>query len=348
MHLTDLGWNPYFEQHYYDHAGVPARVSEENRGCYRVLCEQGEFLAYVPGRIRFQAIDRSDFPAVGDWIVIESWPSGERATITAILPRRTILSRKAAGRVAEEQILAANLDTVFIVTSFNQDFNLRRIERYLATVSQSGARPVLILNKVDVCDDPDQFLKSTGSLSIPVLALSAHTGEGMQQIRQHLKPGHTAAMIGSSGVGKSTILNWLTGEDVQRIQPIRLSDDRGKHTTTSRQLFVIRDGGILIDTPGIRELQLWDCDSGLEQAFEELHEYATQCRFRDCHHDGEPGCAVARAVEDGALDSDRLENYKKLLAESRFMQSKIDVRVRQEQKARAKRACKAQKQHYQD
>jgi ribosome biogenesis GTPase / thiamine phosphate phosphatase len=348
MSLRELGWNPFFDGHFLDESmtgSVPARVSEESKGFYRVLAEEREYLAQIAGRVRYRAEERSDFPAVGDWVVIVPRPSEGRASIAAILPRRSILSRKVAGRAVEEQILATNLDTVFIVNSLNQEFKLRRIERYLATVWQSGAQPVVLLNKADLCTDGGTLLCEVESVApgSPVHLLSATTGFGLDAVRQYLSEGQTAAFIGSSGVGKSTIINALRGEALQRIQSIRPGDDRGRHATTSRQMIVLPEGGVVVDTPGMRELQLWESGSGISQAFEDLEALAQGCRFRDCRHRGEPGCAIPQALEDGTLLPERLENYRKMQAEQRFLETKTDPAARRAVKERWKKLCKAQK-----
>ncbi len=351
MRLTELGWSPFFKSHFLEEGTggcVPARVSEESKGFYRVLAEEGEFLAQIAGRIRYRAEDRDDFPAVGDWVVTAPRPAEGRATIVAILPRRTILSRKVSGRAIEEQILVTNLDTVFVVASLNREFNLRRIERYLALVWESGARPVVLLNKADLCPDVSAAYREVECIApgAPVHALSAASGQGLESVRAYLQPGQTAAFIGSSGVGKSTIINAFAGAEVLRVQPVRCTDDRGRHTTTSRQLMVLPGGGIVVDTPGMRELQLWESDAGLSQAFDDLEVLAQECRFRDCRHHGESGCAVAQAIAQGALPRERLENYQKMEAELRFLETKTDLRARQAERERVKQLCKAQKRSY--
>ena len=346
MHLEDLGWNSFFESHFSELNNgslVPARVIEELKGLHRVRCAHQEYLAEVAGKIHYMAEGRDDYPAVGDWVAIAPRPQEGRARIEHILPRRTKLARKAAGRSLEEQIISANLDTVFVVSALNRDFNLRRIERYLTLVWDSGARPVILLNKADLHPDSEACVAQAESVALgsPVHLLSALAGTGVETIPSYLPRGSTGAFVGSSGVGKSTIINRLLGDNLLATQAVRRGDDRGKHTTTSRQLFFLPQGGLVIDTPGLRELQLLDNEQGAAQAFDDIETLAASCRFGDCHHRGEPGCAVADAVRDGSLAPQRLENFHKLEAELRYLERKYDPRLARETKEKWKSIHKA-------
>lgn len=322
---------------------IPARVAEEMTSCYRVFAADGSYISELAGRIRYLADGRSDYPAVGDWVAIRPRAAEGRARIECILPRKTILARKAAGRAVDQQILATNLDTVFVVTSLNRDFNTNRIERYLSIIWDSGASPVVLLNKADLCDEPERYFQEAegAALDVPVHILSAAEGIGLEALSQYVLRGRTAAFVGSSGVGKSTIINRLSGSVRQRVGSIRTDDDRGRHTTTSRQMLLLPDGGVVIDTPGMRELQLWDSEGGVSRVFSDVEELATECRFRDCTHQNEPGCNVKEAIEDGRLDSKRFENRQKLLAELRFQERKTDASAARAEKERWKKIHKA-------
>ena len=334
MHLSELGWNPRLEvgfQQYRSEGLVPARVAREDREHYLVYTEAGELVAQISGKFRFAATGRADFPAVGDWVAIE----GE--TIHAVLPRASKFSRKVAGVKTEEQIVAANIDTLFIVCGLDGDFNPRRVERYLAPAWDSGATPVIVLNKADVCDDvaaliAEVELIAAGIAVHPVSALDAE----VDALRPYCVLGNTVALIGSSGVGKSTLINALLGEDRQNTGDVSEHQDRGRHTTTQRELIVLPTGGLLIDNPGMRELQLWSDKTGLDETFADITQFAALCRFRDCRHEAEPGCAVQAALLDGTLDGERYRSYLKLKRELLYLARKQDQRIRAAEHARWK------------
>ena len=344
--LHELGWNDSLEKAFLPHKAVgysAARVVLEHHRAYRVYAEGGELLAEITGRARYEAATRADLPAVGDWVAITAYPDEKRATIHAILPRRSKFSRKAAGRNTQEQIVAANVDTVFVVVGLDNDYNLRRVERYLVAAFESGANPVIILNKLDLCDDIDRKLGEVEPIAagVPVHAISSVTRSGLEQVNQYIKKGHTVAFLGSSGVGKSTLINRLVGKDVQKVKEVREDDSRGRHATTHRELIALASGGLLIDTPGMRELQLWEADGGLSETFEDVESVAARCHFTNCRHQTEPGCAVREGLETGSLDSSRYESYRKLQKELAFLESRQDTQAQLERKQRDKKANKA-------
>jgi ribosome biogenesis GTPase / thiamine phosphate phosphatase len=346
LSLTRLGWNPRLEQAFDEYlaAGlVPARVALEHTHIYRVMTETGETLARVSGRLRHRAAGRADFPAVGDWVALEPSKGAGDARIVAVLPRHSRFSRRAAGDPTEEQVLAANVDAVFLVTGLDGDFNLRRIERYLLVASESGASPVIVLNKSDIPADANAMAEDVRGLagSVPVHVMSCQVSGDVNVLRQYLGPGQTAALLGSSGVGKSTIVNRLVGHDMLRTREVREWDNRGRHTSTVRQLIVLPESGILIDTPGMRELQLWDAVEHLGGAFADIERLANDCRFRDCRHRQEPGCAVRVAVEEGQLSSGRLESYHKLQDEQAYQMRQVDQGAQLEERRRWKVLTKA-------
>lgn len=351
MQLTELGWHPFFDQQLTADeraSRTPARVIWEGRGAYRVSSGDDEWRAEPSGRLRHEAASRADLPTTGDWVLIAARPREGRAIIHRVLARRTVFSRKSAGRTSDPQIVAANVDTVLLVTSLNRDFNLRRLERYLALVWESGANPIVVLSKADLCDDPDAWRLEARSATagVPVVITSAARGDGLDELASVVRSGGTTALVGSSGVGKSTLINALLGDVRQTVLPIRDGDDRGRHSTTSRQLFPVPGGGILLDTPGMRELQLWDAEAGLEHAFSDIEALAEACQFRDCSHETEPGCAVRGAVDSGSLEQERLESYRKLKKEEAFLDARQDEHARAERSRRAKQGSKALKNLY--
>jgi len=349
--LHVLGWNHFFERNWETqarHGLVPGRIVEEQKEAYRVVGESGELNAETTGRLRHEASDRSAFPAVGDWVAMAPIFSEGKALIHEVLPRRTKISRKVAGERTAEQIVVTNIDIAFVVTSLNADFNCRRLERYLGAIWESGALPVVLLNKADLCADRRSAAEEIAAAAPAVNThiLSAVTGEGLDTLTPYLGWGKTVVFLGSSGVGKSTIINRLLGSEAQRTLAIRSSDDRGRHSTTYRRLFLLPAGGVLIDTPGMREFQLWDADIGLDDAFDEIGLLSVDCRFRDCQHDTEPGCAVLEAIAKGLLDPDRMTNYRKLKRELQFLDRRRDPAAQAELRKRWKQMHKAQKHLY--
>jgi len=324
--LQALGWCDFFEKQWQRKQKaelVRARVSEENRGLYKIISESGERWAELRGKLRHEAASREMLPAVGDWVLIEE--HDERATIHFVFERRSKFSRKTAGKKTAEQIVAANMDTVLLVSSLNREFNARRIERYLTLAWESAARPVLVLNKSDLCESVSELCvqAENAAMGVHIVVGSIVSGEGIRELREIVRTGGTTGLLGSSGVGKSSLINSILGREMQMTKEVRESDDRGRHTTTSRQLIVVPGGGVLLDTPGMRELQLWDASDGIGQAFADAHELAQGCKFRDCSHHDEPGCAVR-----GAMDEERLANYHKLQREEEFLESKKDDALR--------------------
>lgn len=348
--LEELGWSSFFEEQIDPEERElysPARVAEETKKFYRVYAECGELLSEVSGKLLHQAASRQALPAVGDWVLVHARATEGRATIHRVLRRKSKFSRKVAGKTTAEQILAANVDTLFLVIALDRDFNLRRIERYLTLVWESGARPVILLNKADLCDEPqaralDVEVVASG---VPVHLQSAINGEGLEALERYLRRGQTAALLGSSGVGKSTLINRLAGRELQRVQEINVAADRGRHTTSSRQLILLPAGGVLIDTPGMRELQLWGSAGSLPRAFEDIAALAAGCRFRDCQHRAEPGCAVQQALQEGIIDPDRWENYLKLEKELHYLALKQDARARLAEQNKWKKIIKEQKRN---
>jgi ribosome biogenesis GTPase len=326
MTLANLGWSGFFAAHLAPHAAdglFPARVIAQEKLLYLAHNGSTELSAELSGRFRHEAERLDKFPAVGDWVAVK--PHSEDAAIVhALLPRRTGISRKEAWTKTAEQVIAANVDTVFLVSGLDQEFNPRRIERYVATVLRGGATPVVILNKTDLCADPAPVIARLGPIAagIAVHPVSAVGDSGLDALKAYVRPGETVALIGSSGVGKSTIINRLLGVERQGTGEVSRAVGKGRHVTTRRELIPIPGGGLLMDTPGLRELQLWGDERDLSAAFEDIAALAAQCRFRDCRHGDEPGCAVRAALESGELEPERLRNYEKMQRELRFLEKR--------------------------
>ena len=351
MSLHGLGWNGYFAVLWEEMARpecVAARVVSQQRGLWRVAGDIAERWAEASGTLRAGAETGDDWPAVGDWVAVEMPGGNERALVQKVLPRRSKFVRKVAGRRLEEQVIAANVDTAFVVMALDNDFNVRRLERYLAQCFESGAKTVVVLNKADDREDVAERLAEVETIApgVPIFAMSARTGKGAEELDAFLGPGQTVVLVGSSGVGKSTLVNLFLQRDAQAVREVRASDSRGRHTTTSRELFALPGGALMIDTPGLRELQLWGAAEGVEQTFGDIEELAAQCKFGNCGHTTEPGCAVQAAIADGRLDAERLENQRKLEREQAFLRRKVDPNERQHEKDRVKKLHKGARQKY--
>ena len=347
MNLEILGWSNELALSFapFELQGLHVgRVGLQHKHGYTLYTQFGEIAAEVSGKLRHQALGGNDFPCVGDWVVIDQ--DGQTAVIHHILPRRTQFSRKVAGVKTDVQLIAANIDSVFLLCGLDHDFNLRRIERYLVMVWESGARPVIVLNKVDVCEHLDQYLMDLEAiaLGVPVVQISALHDQGLDALNPYLPPGETVALLGSSGVGKSTLTNRLMGTEIQAVQAVRADDSRGRHTTTCRQLLCLPSGALLIDTPGMRELQLWTTSTGVSTTFADIEELATQCRFRDCQHQHEPGCAIQMAIAEGQLDPQRFQSYQKLQKEEAYLNRKQNHKAQLNTKARWKQITKSIRQ----
>lgn len=330
LRLAQLGWNDELAAELEPHDGLePGRVTVQHRGAWEVATEGDDLLVEITGRLR-HAAEPGELPVVGDWVGLRA------GQIDIVLPRQSKFSRKTPFTEVAEQVLVANVDVAFLVMGLDErDFNLRRLERYLATAWEGGASPVIVLNKADLALDLETAVAETESVAfgVPVLAVTAVAGEGVGSLLTYLDGAKTGVLLGSSGVGKTTLINALLVDGRYATGPVR-SDGRGRHTTTHRELIVLPGGGILIDTPGLRELQLWESDDGLERAFADISELMTQCRFSDCAHRTEPGCAVQAALEDGTLEFGRWASYKKLQRELAHLERRLDKRLQAEERKR--------------
>ncbi|WP_107924064.1 ribosome small subunit-dependent GTPase A [Lysinibacillus parviboronicapiens] len=352
MNLTTLGFSTYFEEQmiaFNEESKlancVPARVTLEHKHAYRVLAEEGEWLATIAGHLAYNSLAREDFPAVGDWVLVEKMAGEEKAIIHKLFERKSVFSRKVAGREITEQIVASNVDIVLLVMSLNADFNIRRLERYLIAAWDSGAKPIIVLTKADLCDDVENMLREVESVAfgVDVVVTSALSGEGLSDIHAFFTEGVTGAILGSSGAGKSTLTNALCGEQLMKVSGIREDDAKGRHTTTHRELIVLPSGGCLIDTPGMRELQLWDQGDSLSSSFKDIEELSATCRYRDCTHQEEPHCAVQQAIIDGVLENSRLRSYFKLQKELAFMERKTNTQAKLNEQRKWKQISKGLK-----
>lgn len=306
-----------------DNQLTPARILSQEKGFYRIISDKGKKLAEVSGKFQFQTTVSSDYPAVGDFVLVNWNESGNSAIIESLLPRKSAFIRKAAGGSQQEQVVAANIDIVFLCMALNNDFNLRRMERYISIAWDSGAMPVVVLTKSDLCDDLEQKLAevSTIAFGVDVLVTTSTEENGYEELLPFISEGKTIAFIGSSGVGKSTLINRLLGKELLKTNGLR-NDDKGRHTTTHRELFLLPSGGMVIDTPGMREFGMWDNDTGIERTFMDIEELAAQCKFRNCTHTNEPGCAIQKALTTGKLEINRWQSYQKLKAENDYMEDK--------------------------
>ena len=351
MQLADVGWDDEVSKAFEPWAGRPdveaARVLIEFNHIYRVAAHDGELDATASGRLKHHATSRSELPAVGDWVVVRRRRDESQAAIVAVLPRHSWFSRKMAGSVTDEQVVAANVDVVFIVMALDADFSLRRLERYLLLTRESGASPVVLLTKPDLATALESQTGDVQSVAgdLPVHVVSPKRNLGLDRVAAHLPPGRTGALLGSSGVGKSTIINRLVGQDVQKTREVRSSDAKGRHTTIHRELVVLPNGGLMIDTPGMRELQLWDVGNAMQATFDDVDAFTGGCHFTNCRHRDEPRCAVKQAVLEGRLSADRLESYLQLQDELAFLARQQDERAQLDEKRRSKVMGKALKKH---
>lgn len=346
MDLASLGWNSTLEEAFAEfrqRGWLPARVAVEDKHYFNVVAEAGELTGQVAGKLLHDAASRAALPKVGDWVAISAVANENKAVIHGVVPRRTQLVRRSVGREAEEQVLVANIDTAFIVQALDASFNLRRLERFLVMTIEGGGQPVVVLNKTDLCEDLDAKLAEAEQIArtAPVIAASAKTGRGMKQLMEFIRPAETVVFVGSSGVGKSSLINRLYGEEIQATIEVRESDAKGRHTTTWREMILLPNGGLVIDTPGLREFHMWVAEDGLESGFPEIEALAARCHFRDCSHTAEKRCAVQEAVAAGSIPRDRYESYLKLKREVASLSEEKAKHTHLEKKRQTKIAQRA-------
>ncbi len=347
MNLIDLGWNHFFQQQITtdELEAIPARVFRQDLNQYHLFAESGQLKGILPGRLRNASYSKADLPTVGDWVLVSPITGGEadHVQIERLLDRKSKFSRKEAGETLDEQVIAANIDIAFIVSSLDDDFSPGRIQRYLLLAKDSGALGVILLNKADLCEDVEEKQIDLQRMAgdTPIHVLSAMQDEGLEQIADYLQPGSTCVLMGSSGVGKSTIINRLLGFDKFETGEVRVEDSKGRHTTTFRELAIASNGSLIIDTPGMRELQIWADSTSLDEHFDDVQEIALQCKFNDCQHQSEPGCAVVAALNDGSLTEERLQSYYKLKREIQHFESQETAATRAKRKQDFKKFTKS-------
>ncbi|VEI05950.1 ribosome small subunit-dependent GTPase A [Kurthia zopfii] len=330
MNLQQYGLQNFFEQQIDDsNKYILGRVTLEHKHSYRIVTEQNEWLGTISGKMAFESFARKDYPAVGDWVLVEQMPGEEKCLIHKILERKSVFSRKMAGLELDEQIVAVNVDIIMLVTSLNDDFNERRLERYLTAAWNSGATPIIVLTKADLCENVDEYVEKVQNVAfgVDVYPVSTFTGDGLSTVKELFRPNKSIALMGSSGVGKSTLTNALIEEEKMVVHTIREDDAKGRHTTTHRELFALEGGGVIIDTPGMRELQLWSTDSALDTSFSDIQALLLQCKFRNCSHKKEPGCAIQNAIACGDLEQQRYDSYIKLQREIAYLNRKADLQA---------------------
>lgn len=351
MNLSVYGFNTFFVSRFRENAldgHIPGRVAIQNKNNYLVYTEHGELNAEVSGKFMFDAEDKEDYPAVGDWVVLRPILDEQKAIIDKVLPRQTVYSRKEAGGRTEKQILASNIDTAFLMTSLNHDFNLRRLERYMILSLESGTKPVIVLSKADICEDIDTKIKDTEQIAdgIPIHVLSSITHRGIEELKHYFEGNKTVGVMGSSGVGKSTFTNVLLGDGKLKTLETSSYKDKGHHATTRRELILLPSGGLIMDTPGMRELQLWEGEEGIENVFDDIENLISDCKFSDCKHENEPGCAVREAIYNGELDKKRFESYMKIKREVRYFEFRKDHKANLAEKKKWKKIHKQAKENY--